>query len=135
MMAPMAVTPRVFGDQRALGAALANRIISGITNAGQTGRRYLLGCPGGRSLRSTYRMLEHLATTRAVDLSPLVIVMMDDYVARGENGFLLVPIEAHYSCRRFAVEEIAAPLASLHGAPDRSRIWLPDPPIRSATTA
>src|SRR5581483_1751650 len=44
----------------------------------------------------------------------LVVVMMDEYIG--------APPTAHYSCARFAREEIAAPL----GVPSE-RIWLPDP--------
>jgi glucosamine-6-phosphate deaminase len=42
----------------------------------------------------------------------LVVVMMDEYVG--------APGDAHYSCTRFAHEEIAAPL----GVPD-DRVWVP----------
>ena len=72
-------------------------------------------------------MLRETATTNAVDLSPLVIVMMDDYVTQGNGRPVHVPAHAHYSCRRFAAEEIAAPLRDLAGAPGPDRIWMPDP--------
>jgi len=69
---------------------------------------YLLGCPGGRSLRTTYRALA--APGRRLDR--LVVVMMDEYVG--------APPDAHFSCSRFAHEEIAAPLGA-------REVWLPDP--------
>jgi glucosamine-6-phosphate deaminase len=69
---------------------------------------FLLGCPGGRSLRSTYVALGR--RTRSFDR--LVIVMMDEYVG--------APRDAHHSCTRFAFEEVAGPLGV---APDR--VWLP----------
>ena len=72
-------------------------------------------------------MLNRHAAELSVDLSPLLIVMMDDYVLESDNGFAHVPINAHYSCRRFAMEEITKPLAHLPGAPGRDRIWMPDP--------
>ena len=53
--------------------------------------------------------------------------MMDDYVIPNRGGYDHVPIDAHYSCRRFAIEEIGKPLAHLPGAPGRDRIWMPDP--------
>lgn len=128
----MPVAPRIFPNDTTLGAALAKRILAGISKAAQEGRPYLLGCPGGRSLVSTYRMLTELTARQTVDLSPLVIVMMDDYVTRHDAGFAHVPGDAHYSCRRFAAEDIAGPLAQARGAPSEDRIWMPDPADPSA---
>ena len=123
----MSIATRIFDNDRALGAALAERIIDGLGMASRAGRPYLLGCPGGRSLLSTYQALGRLTAERAVDLSPLVLVMMDDYVLADGRGFVHVPFDAHYSCRRFAFHEIAAALDGAVNAPDRDRIWLPDP--------
>ena len=128
----MPLTPQIFPSDKALGAALAQQILVGISAAAQEGRPYLLGCPGGRSLLSTYRMFAESATRQNLDLSPLVIVMMDDYVIRRDAGFAHVPIGAHYSCRRFAAEDIAGRLAHLPGAPRGDRIWMPDPADPSA---
>ncbi len=74
-------------------------------------RPWLLGCPGGRSLVSTYRALAELDA----ELAGTTIVMMDEYVP-------VPPVSAHYSCRGFALREIAGPL----GIPEE-RVWLPDP--------
>lgn len=89
---------RVFEDATALGAALA-REIAELHDA--TAGSFLLGCPGGRSLRTTYRALPPLRR--------LVAVMMDEYLP-------VPPPDAHWSCARFAREEIAA-----------AETWLPDP--------
>ena len=86
---------RVFDDPGALGRALAAALLEAY---GRSQGSFLLGCPGGRSLRTTYRAL----ADRRRDLSRLVVVMMDEYVG--------APPEAHFSCRTFAVEEIAKPL-------------------------
>lgn len=90
---------RRFDDAATLGRALAAEILER--------RPALLGCPGGRSLLTTYRALagSGLDTT---------VVMMDEYVP-------VPPVDAHYSCRGFALREIAAPL----GLPEE-RVWLPD---------
>jgi glucosamine-6-phosphate deaminase len=61
----------------------------------------LLGCPGGRSLVSTYRAL--------AALGGLPVVPMDEYLPAP-------PRTAHYSCRGFAEREIPA-----------ERVWVPDP--------
>ena len=121
------LAPRVFEGEQELGRALASRIVDGVGEAGQEERNYLLGCPGGRSPLSTYRALPEVAAQRLVDLSPLVVVMMDDYVIPIRRGYVHVPIDAHYSCGRFAIEEIAKPLAHMPGAPKEDRIWMPDP--------
>jgi glucosamine-6-phosphate deaminase len=95
---------RVFADADELGRALAEEVL--VRYDGTDGP-YLLGCPGGRSLRSTYRALA--AHRRTLDR--LVVVMMDEYVG--------AQADAHYSCTRFAHEEIAEPLAA-------GEVWLPD---------
>lgn len=114
---------RIFPTAEALGEALAAHVLEGVDRATATGRPYLLGCPGGRSLRTTYEALARLA--RGHDLSRLVIVMMDDYLvadADAPGGFRRVDPDAHYSCERFGREEIARPL----GIP-AERVWMPDP--------
>jgi glucosamine-6-phosphate deaminase len=98
------VRVRVFHDAQELGATLAAEIARAAD-----GRRFLLGCPGGRSLRSTYAALPE----QDVDLSELVVVMMDEYVG--------VPADAPHSNRRFAQKELAGPLR-LPG----ENVWLPD---------
>lgn len=95
-----------FRDPAELGAALAAEILERYES---TEGPYLLGCPGGRSLRSTYRALVGWRPR----LDRLVVVMMDEYVG--------APPDAHFSCARFARDEIAGPL----GIPPE-RVWLPD---------
>ncbi len=89
---------RVFADAEELGAALAAEIAD--LHDSSRGP-FLLGCPGGRSLRTTYRALPRL--------DRFVAVMMDEYLP-------VPPADAHWSCARFAREEIRAP-----------ETWLPDP--------
>jgi glucosamine-6-phosphate deaminase len=103
---------RVFADAEELGETLAAEILGAYRDAGD--RAFLLGCPGGRSLRSTYRALAQ----RRPDLSHLVVVMMDEYVVDGGEP----PSGAHYSCRRFAREELIGPLGLRE-----EQVWLPDP--------
>lgn len=118
---------RVFPDADALGATLAREILDGIDAARSEGRRFVLGCPGGRSARSTYQALARQVS--GADLGHLVIAMMDDYIEPGPDGtWQHVPADAHFSCRRFAAEEIVAPLdaaAAVGIAP--GHVWLPDP--------
>lgn len=99
---------RVFADADELGAALADEIV-GLYE--RSNGAFLLGCPGGRSLRSTYRALGE----RRHDLSRSTIVMMDEYVPTP-------PVAAHHSCRGFGLREICGPL----GIPEE-QLWVPDP--------
>ncbi len=89
-----------------------------------------LGCPGGRSLRTTYRALARVAMERSTDLSALHIVMMDEYIeARGER-WALCPPDAHYSCRRFGDVEIRQPFNAGIGESLRippGNLHVPDP--------
>lgn len=97
------------------------------------GRPFLLGCPGGRSLASTYAHLARL--TADLDLSDLVVVMMDEYVESTGTGFVPVADTLAHSCRRFGRVEIVEPLNAGRPA-DRGisgdRLWLPDPADPSA---
>ena len=103
----MAADARVLPSAEAIGAELAAEIAA---RHDASDRPFLLGCPGGRSLRTTYAALATLSRR----LDRLVVVMMDEYVG--------APPDAHFSCARFAREEIAAPLGV---TPER--VWLPDP--------
>jgi glucosamine-6-phosphate deaminase len=98
---------RVFADPEELGEALADEILARYEAAAGA---FLLGCPGGRSLRTTYGAL----AARGAALDRLVVVMMDEYVG--------APVDAHYSCHGFALREIAEPLGLR-----REQVWLPDP--------
>jgi glucosamine-6-phosphate deaminase len=102
----MAAEVRVLATPEAIGEALADEVVS---RHDASRGDFLLGCPGGRSLRTTY-----VALARRPRLERLVVVMMDEYVG--------APPGAHHSCTRFAHEEIAGPL----GVPP-DRVWLPDP--------
>jgi ABC-type sugar transport system permease subunit len=119
----------VFDDAAAAGAALAAEIADGIASANGDGRRYLLGCPGGRSPRATYAALATEVATRGLDLSGLVIVMMDDYLEPDGSSYRRVPATAHFSCENFAMTEIAGPVsAGARGGTIRpDAVWLPDP--------
>jgi glucosamine-6-phosphate deaminase len=85
---------RRFADADELGRTLAAEIVALAPS--------LLGCPGGRSLLTTYRRLPPLPRT--------TIVMMDEYVP-------VPPPSAHHSCRGFAEREL----------PPARAVWLPDP--------
>ncbi len=116
---------RTFPTAEALGRTLAGQIADGLTVAAAAGRRYVLGCPGGRSARTTYRALVAEVRRRRLAVDHLVIAMMDEYVQPKPGGFACVPADAHFSCRGFADREIAGPLAAAAGTD--VEVWLPDP--------
>jgi glucosamine-6-phosphate deaminase len=118
----------VFADADALGEALAREILDGLASR-SAGQRYLLGCPGGRSLRSTYQALARLVPADA-DLGRLVIVMMDEYLVETADGLRRIDPAAHCSCAGFAAREIVAPLGAAvprGRAIDPDHVWGPDP--------
>ena len=131
----MLVPPRVFAGPDDLGDCVAALIVARLTD-GPAGRPFLLGCPGGRSLRTTYGALAHRAAALDLDLSGLVIVMMDEYVELGPKGCpAAVGGERPYSCRRFGADEIVGRLNAALRSAGRSaghaippqNLWLPDP--------
>lgn len=120
----------VYPDANALGSALASLIIAGIREANENDKRFLLGCPGGRSAASTYGAIGKLAATHGVNLAQTIIVMMDDYVLHEDGTYVRCPADAHYSCERFALDSIRDIVNP--NLPDDRRIrddhiWLPDP--------
>jgi len=120
----------VFPDARAAVEALAEEIGCGIAAAEKAGQRYLLGCPGGRSPRATYQALAGQVADLRLDLTGLVIVMMDEYLAPDGTGYTPPTATAHYSARRFASEHIVRPLSAAAGSRRgilADHVWFPDP--------
>lgn len=120
----------VFEDADSAGKFAAAETIVRLERARAARGIMTLGCPGGRSLRTTYRAIAHAAAERHIDFSTLHIVMMDEYIeARGERWALCSP-DAHYSCHRFGDAEIRQLINA--GLPDALRIpaanvHVPDP--------
>ncbi len=116
-------------DADAVGEAAAASILEALS-ARAAGARFLLGCPGGRSPRTTYAALARRVQREGRDLSGLVIVMMDDYLRAGSNLPARVDPSEPHSCERFGRAEIVEPLNQ--GLPREHRVagdalWLPDP--------
>lgn len=124
------IHPTIFLDADAIGLALAREIVAGIEGARTKGQQYVLGCPGGRSPRTTYAALARLVAERSLDLSHLVIAMMDDYLVPEGDSFRRVDPALHCSVEGFALREIVGPLDRAAGpgtgiSPEH--LWLPDP--------
>jgi glucosamine-6-phosphate deaminase len=108
--------PIVRPDADAVGDEVAATILDRLAATGS--RPFLLGCPSGRTAMPVYRALARHAA-RGVDLSRLVIVMMDDYVE--SDALRRVAPSLSYSCLGFAQREIVAPIGQ------DIEIWVPDP--------
>jgi glucosamine-6-phosphate deaminase len=129
IVAAVPVTPRVLDGPEEIGAEIAALIVDRYRHR-VPGRPFLLGCPGGRSLSTAYAHLAGLSTAEQLDLSDLVIVMMDEYVDLTDEGFRAVDPALPHSCHRFGRVEILDRLnadrpESLQIPADR--LWLPDP--------
>lgn len=126
----MTVRRRRFGTARELGAAAAAEVAAGIAESRAAGRRYLLGCPGGRTPKPIYAELGRICAADGIDCSGVVLVMMDDYLDPDSVAPAPAPISDHNSCRRFAEQEIR--LVVNRGLPPARRVpsesvWFPDP--------
>jgi glucosamine-6-phosphate deaminase len=127
----MRVQPTVFDAPETAGRALAALIADRLEETG-AGQPFLLGCPSGRSPLSTYVALAREVAGRRLDLTGLVIVMMDEYVERdgGTGAMRLIDSAAPHSCLRFGQTEIVDRLNAAAG-PGKGispgRYWVPDP--------
>lgn len=125
-----ALTATVFSSPEAMADYVAELILAGVQAARKAGRNYLLGCPTGRTPMPTYRAIGQKAAGADIDLSHVVLAMMDEYVVPAGHGFEYCPADAHYSCRRAANVDIAGALNCDLPAPHRivpDHIWFPDP--------
>jgi len=130
MRSTIAIPVTVHPTPDALGRIVAQRILGGIERAAEENRPYLLGCPAGRSAAPVYAALGTLAGMTRFDLSRLVLVLMDEYLVEGPEGPVLCDPRAHYSCRRFAEQEIRAVLNPRLPAGRQmpaAAIWCADP--------
>lgn len=125
----MSLTPLVLPDGAAVGAHVARLVLDRIAATAGDGRPFLLGCPSGRSAAPVYDALARLADDGA-DLSRLVVVMMDEYVVAGPDGFRPVDPALSYSCTGFAHRELLDPIAAAclrAGTTPPGAPWVPDP--------
>ena len=100
---------QIFQTADELGLQLADRILGGIAKARHAARRFVLGCPTGRTPRSTYSAIARQLAAEPQDLSHLTLVMMDEYAIERGNRFQHAPYDEPWSCRHFARREILDP--------------------------
>lgn len=126
----MAAPIRVLPTPEAIGQDIAAQIIRRINSARQLGRRFLLGCPTGRTPRPIYSAIAQTVSVDRVDISHVVLVMMDEYVVPSGNGFRYADAVNPWTCHHFARAEILEPWNS--GLAEGRRlaaysVWFPDP--------
>lgn len=121
---------RVFPSAYAIGEDVAQRLLGRIELARLSGKRFLMGCPTGRTPRPVYAALARQLAETGQDISHLVLVMMDEYLLPADGGLQYAPADNPWSCHHFARVEIAERLneglPSARRLPEKS-IWFPDP--------
>jgi glucosamine-6-phosphate deaminase len=121
---------RVFPSPDAIGAELAPRLLERIELARLAGKRFVLGCPTGRTPRPVYGAMSRQLAQAPQDISRLVLVMMDEYLAPVGGGFEYASADEPWSTHHFVRVEITARFNA--GLPRKYRlrddsIWFPDP--------
>jgi len=126
-----AKTPlRILPSAAAIGEHVAENVLERIARAKNAGKRFLLGCPTGRTPKPIFaEMARRLAESRE-DISHVTLVMMDEYLVSTSHGLDYASATYAWSCHHFAQREIAqrlnANLPRAHRLWDES-IWFPDP--------
>lgn len=119
---------RRFESAAELGIALARHLASAVS-AGQ-GRDCLVGWPAGRTPGVVVTALVDLALAGRLDLSQVVLVLMDEYLEPVGNQWRCVQPTAHFSCLGFVRREVVGPLDAALPVNRRLReqaVWVPDP--------
>lgn len=114
----------------ALGEALGARILADIERARTEGRRFLLGCPTGRTPKPIFGAMGRQLANRPQSLAHVTLVLMDEYLGGGDDGLAWASPERPWSCHHFAEHEIRARLnAALPAASQvpADAAWFPDP--------
>ncbi|HEX6628943.1 MAG TPA: 6-phosphogluconolactonase, partial [Gemmatimonadaceae bacterium] len=105
------------------------RLLQEFERARQLGRRFVLGCPTGRTPRPTYATLARRLSIAPQDLSHVLLVMMDEYLVEQSSGLEYASDQMPWSCRYIARAEILDQLnKSLPAefALPQSSVWFPD---------
>jgi glucosamine-6-phosphate deaminase len=124
-------TLQVLPSPEAIGEEVARHLVGSIERARVAGRSFLLGCPTGRTPKPVYAALARHARAQQLDVSHVVLVMMDEYLVRGAKSSLeYAPAKEPWSCHHFAkadiVDLVNAGLPSERRLPEDS-VWFPDP--------
>jgi glucosamine-6-phosphate deaminase len=124
----MHVQPEVLDTAENVGRIAAERIADGIRRAADEGRSFVLGCPSGRSPLTTYEELARIVREQNLDLSHVVVALMDEYVERRDGEYHAVSAHLPHSCVGFGRREILerlndATTAPEHRIPEDALLW------------
>ena len=114
----------------AIGEDLAEGLLRRINTARDGGKKFLLGCPTGRTPRPIYEAVGRRLSSGRQDISHLVLVMMDEYLTRDGDGFRYADANNPWSCHHFARTRIVEVWNRELAPPHRLRqesVWFPDP--------
>lgn len=126
MSAPL----HVFATPPLLGESVADGILRRIAAARGQSRRFLLGCPTGRTPRPIFEAMAGRLAAAPADLSHVTLVLMDEYLVAEHGSLRYAPPDRPWSCHHFARVEIAGRLNAALPAPLRiheAHVWFPDP--------
>jgi len=126
----MRIAPEILDTADDVGREAALQIADAIAEAAAEGRTFVLGCPSGRSPIATYANLAALVAERDLDLSTVVVALMDEYVEAAGDGYRAIDPDLPHSCVGFGRREILGLLNAAatpgHRIPDAG-LWHPDP--------
>ncbi|WP_223690184.1 6-phosphogluconolactonase [Leifsonia poae] len=126
----MRIAPEILDSPDDVGRAAADQIATSIAASAEAGRTFVLGCPTGRSPLSTYEQLARIVAERDLDLSRVVIALMDEYVEQIDGGYRAVDPSLAHSCVGYGERDILRRLNAgarpEHRIPEQN-LWYPDP--------
>lgn len=123
----MTERPTILPSPDAIGAQLAPRILDAIEQARAEGRRFLLGCPTGRTPAPILgEIVERVAVSKQ-DLSHLMLVMMDEYLVSRDGALAYAPFDAPWSCHNYMARWMAGLNQVLFPSHRPPAPWFPSP--------
>lgn len=121
---------RIFDTPDDIGTYVAERILRGVAEAQAAGRRYLVGLPTGRTPRPVYSAMAAQLARAPQSLAQVTLVMMDEYLTEGADGFSYAMAPGAPSCHAFTRVEIVGAVNAALPVDFQIRdanVWFPDP--------
>jgi len=121
---------RVLENPDAIGEYVADRVLSRIARAKSAGKRFLLGCPTGRTPKPVFAAMARRLAQSQQDISHVTLVMMDEYLVNRDGILDHASADEPWSCHHFARVEIAGVLNAKQPAAHKlwaESIWFPEP--------